>query len=118
MEAWIQWCLDSQNSCRGGGALIFQKQRSPLIRIDLYEVEVHIFFQDEKRVLTLVHDYGEIKEERYVWGKDQYNRPRREKLYLSVVIPRDRVADFKMRVTKLDQATRSRISYRKVSTLV
>lgn len=91
------------------------QQRS---RIDLYLVEVDIFFQDEKRVLSLAQDYGTIREERYIWGWDSFNRPRRDKLYLSVVIPRDKVPAFKMRVTKLDNVTRSRIKYRKVSNIV
>ena len=95
-----------------------QRNRAIQHRIDLYEVEMDIFFKETATVLNRIQKYGEIKEERYVWGKDGYNRPRRRKLLLSIVIPRNNVKDFKMRITKLDQALSSTIQYRKIATLV
>jgi len=98
------------------GGLI--KGRSSQVRIDLYEVEVDIYFKESATVLNRVQKYGVIKEERYIWGRDGKNRPSRRKLILSIVISREKVPVFKMRITKLDQSLKSTIKYRKISTLV
>jgi len=95
-----------------------QDRPQPPTRIDLYEVEMEIFFHEDKKLLTRLQKYGELKEEKYIWGRDDKNRPRREKMVLTLVLPRSEVADFKMRITKLDQALRSKLQYRKVSTLI
>ena len=95
-----------------------KKSRSSQLRIDLYEVEVDIYFKESATVLNRVQKYGVIKEERYIWGRDGKNRPTRKKLILSIVISRENVPVFKMRITKLDQALKSTINYRKISTLV
>jgi hypothetical protein len=86
--------------------------------VDLYEVEVDLYFKESATVLNRVQKHGVIKEERYVWGRDGKNRPSRKKLFLSIVIPRENVSVFKMRLTKLDQSLNSTIKYRKISTLV
>jgi len=95
-----------------------KKGRSSQLRIDLYEVEVDIYFKESATVLNRVQKHGSIKEERYIWGRDGKNRPTRKKLILSIVIPRENVPVFKMRLTKLNQSLKSTITYRKVSTLI
>ena len=95
-----------------------KKGRSSRPHIDLYEVEVELYFKESATVLNRVQRHGEIKEERYLWGRDGKNRPSRKKLFLSIVIPRENVPVFKMRLTKLDQSLNSTIKYRKISTLV
>ena len=94
------------------------KGKSSQLRIDLYEVEMEIYFKETATILNRVQKHGSIKEERYIWGRDGKNRPTRKKLIISIVIPRNKVPVFKMRMTKLDQSLKSTITYRKVSTLV
>jgi hypothetical protein len=94
-----------------------QGQR-PEIRVDLYEAEVDIFFQDEKKVINRVQKHGEVKEERYIWGRDGFNRPRREKLILSLVLPSKKSREFKIAITQLDNSLSSKVEYRLISNLV
>ena len=95
-----------------------KKSKSSQLRIDLYEVDVDIYFKESATVLNRIQKHGSIKEERYIWGRDGKNRPTRKKLIISLVIPRDKVPVFKMRMTKLNQSLKSAITYRKISTLV
>lgn len=95
-----------------------QRNEVSRTRIDLYEVEFEFYNNNERKILTKIQEYGDIKEERYIWGRDSKNRPRRDTCLLYLVIPRSKVPDFKMRITKMDQVSAYKIKYRKVSTLV
>lgn len=95
-----------------------QRTHQTQFRIDLYEVEVDMYFQDEKKIINRVQKHGEIKEERYIWGRDGFNRPRREKLIISLVLQREKTREFKIAITQLDNSLASKIKYRLVSNLV
>ena len=96
-----------------------QDRPQPPTRIDLYEVEVQIHHNNDAKVITKMQEYGEIKEERYTWGRDTKNRPRRERLVLSLVLPRDQVPHFKRRITYMNSKPNApQIEYRKVSNLI
>lgn len=96
-----------------------QQNQQPQTRIDLYEVELQIYHNNDAKVITKMQEYGEIKEERYTWGQDSKNRPRRERLVLSLVLPRDQVPHFKRRITYMNSKPNSpQIKYRKVSNLI
>ena len=87
-------------------------------KIDMYEVELMLYRNNDRKVLTVLQEYGEIREERYIWGRDSRNRPRRESLRVVLILPRSRVSVFKMRLSKLSQNDDEKLSYRLVSNLV
>jgi len=96
-----------------------QDRPQPPTRIDLYELELQLYNNNDAKVITILQEYGEIKEERYTWGRDGFNRPRRERLVISLVLPRNQVPHFKRRITYLNIKENSpQIEYRKVSTLL
>ena len=97
---------------------LHQQGQEPRVRVDLYEVEFEFYNNNERKILTKIQEYGDIKEERYIWGRDGKNRPRRDTCLIYLVISRSKVPDFKMRLTKMDQVSSYTIKYRKVSTLI
>jgi len=83
--------------------------------LDLYEIEIKLRHNNDRKIMAAVKHYGRIKEEIYTWGEDQYHRERREKLILRVVVNREKLPYLKMRLGKIDPHN---VTYRKIMALV
>jgi len=84
--------------------------------VELYEVEVEIRGNHQLKVLiTRLKNNGFLKEERYLWGLDKWNRCRREKAIFLVLIKKDREKAFKTMLTQTENNSPLSIKVKKLT---
>jgi len=84
--------------------------------VEIYEVEVEIRGNHQlKSLITKLDQYGFVKEERYWWGVDSWNRRRREKALFNILIRRERERAFKIMLTQQQNNTPLKITTKKLS---
>ena len=69
-------------------------------------------------LLTKLWKYGFVKEARYIWGVDQWNRPKCVKASFLVYVKRDSRQPFRAMVAQENNHTGSRMSATMISDLL
>ena len=68
---------------------------------NIFEVEVEIRGHKQiEALITKIQEYAFLKSETYHWGFDKWNRQRREKAVLMVLVKRDDERAFKIMLTQ------------------
>jgi len=87
--------------------------------VELYEVEVDIRGNHQiKALISKLQDQAFIKEERYIWGLDEWNRRRREKAIFLVLVPRSRERAFKIMLKQTANNSPLVISFKRLTSFL
>ena len=84
--------------------------------VELYEIEAEIRGNHQINSLrNKLQRYGFIKEERYFWGVDEWNRPRQERAFFLVLVKKPRERAFKIMVTQTVNNSPLKVVLRKLT---
>ena len=89
------------------------------INVELYEVEVDIRGNHQvKALISKLQRKAFIREERYLWGLDEWNRRRREKVIFLVLVPRTQERAFKIMLTQTANNSPLTIKFRRLTSFL
>ena len=84
--------------------------------VEIFEVDVEIRGNNQlKALITKLQDTGFLKEERYLWGLDEWNRPRREKAIFIVLVKKNQEKAFKIMVTQTENNSPLKINLKQLT---
>ena len=84
--------------------------------VEIFEVEVEIRGNNQlKALITKIQNNGFLKEERYSWGLDEWNRPRREKATFTVLVKKEQEKAFKITMTQTENNSPLVINIKKLT---
>lgn len=92
------------------------EQTALVSTVDVFEIDVEIRGNHQlKSLLTKIQKKAFLKEERYLWGVDQWNRPRREKAVFTVLVKKNQENNFKTMIAQVNNHSPLIISLKKLT---
>lgn len=87
--------------------------------IEVFEIEMDIKNNHEaQELVTKIQKRGFLKEERYTWGTDEWNRPKRIKGKFMVLVKKENQRAFKIMVSQTENQTASKISLQQLTNFI